>query len=107
VKPLSVIEKRMLVLTLLLLALLLVKSLWMDEYTPKDASELAVMNHCEAREVLSRNPLTYQRIVDLIPLEEEDIAAYEGDLKFDYRIKVRWYLLGVLPYHEKSQYIEE
>jgi len=107
VKSLSGTEKRMIVLALVLSGLLMVKSLWLDGYTPENASEAAVMNYCEAGEFLSRNPLAYERVVKLVPLDEEEINSHEGTLKFNYRIKVRDYLLGILPYSEKSHYIEE
>ena len=85
--------------------LLLIKSLWIDGYHPKNDLENAVYNEYKTEELNNQNILRYKRIIKLYKLSDEEIDALDFILEYEYKIKLRVYLFGVIPYMEESDYI--
>lgn len=103
-RKLTKIEKFYVRAAIILFLLLVVKSMWIDEYRPSTQEEITVYNEYML-EVGDQNILKYKRIIKIYEMEQEKADKMEAELKYDYRIKIRVYLFGVIPYMEGSEYI--
>ncbi|MCK5763622.1 MAG: hypothetical protein KAH05_05840 [Clostridiales bacterium] len=104
-KELTKTEKFYVRAAIILFLLLIVKSVWIDEYNPVSQEEIMVYNEYMLEEVGNQNVLKYKRIIKIYEMEQEKVDKIEMELKYDYRIKVRIYLFGIIPYMEGSEYI--
>ena len=89
----------------ILFLLLIVKSVWIDEYNPVSQEEITVYNEYMKEEVGDQNIFKYKRIIKIYEMKQDKIDTMEAELKYNYRIKIRIYLFGVIPYMEGSEYI--
>lgn len=96
-------EKTYLILIVVVLLLLIIKSFVLDEYKPQNEIEIQIYNEYYST-VERSNILKYKRIVDIAEIDPEK-KPEEQSLKYNYKIKIREYLFGVLPYWEISDYI--
>lgn len=105
-RKLSRQERTYLIGIVVLLLLLGVKSLNWDTYQPEGDLEREVFT-AYVQQLVSegQSPFRIKRIVDIRPLAESE--TIEEDLRYDYRIKVRYYLFGFIPYWEKSDFVYE
>jgi hypothetical protein len=104
-KELTKTEKFYVRAVIILFLLLIVKSVWIDEYNPVSQEEIMVYNEYMLEEVGNQNVLKYKRIIKIYEMEQEKVDKIEEELKYEYRIKVRVYLFGIIPYMEGSEYI--
>ena len=104
-KELTKTEKFYVRAVIILFLLLIVKSVWIDEYNPVSQEEIMVYNEYMLEEVGNQNVLKYKRIIKIYEMEQEKVDKMEEELKYEYRIKVRVYLFGIIPYMEGSEYI--
>ncbi len=104
-KELTKTEKFYVRAVIILFLLLIVKSVWIDEYNPVSQEEIMVCNEYMLEEVGNQNVLKYKRIIKIYEMEQEKVDKMETELKYNYRIKVRVYLFGIIPYMEGSEYI--
>jgi hypothetical protein len=97
-------EKTYLIIIIIVLALLSVKSLVLDEYHPKDEIEAQVFAEYHQQNLTQyQNILRVKRIVGIVPISEPD--NLEHSIKYEYKLKIRHYLLGIIPYWEISDYV--
>ena len=98
-------EKIYMMVILILILVLTVKSLWIDEYKPKNDMETEVFI-AYTQQSIAESDTWYKikRIVDIRELPE-GTDTLEHSLKYEYRIKVRTYLFGLMPYWEVSDYV--
>ncbi len=104
-KELTKTEKFYVRAVIILFLLLIVKSVWIDEYNPVSQEEIMVYNEYMLEEVGNQNIFKYKRIIKIYEMEQEKVDKMEEELKYEYRIKVRVYLFGIIPYMEGSEYI--
>ena len=103
-RKLSQPEKTYLIIIVVVLALLSVKSIVLDEYKPEDEAEITVFDEYHHQSLAQDHSiLKVKRIIGIEPINEPD--NLEHSIKYDYKIRVRFYLLGIIPYWEVSDYI--
>ena len=114
-------EKILIAVTLVLVCLLFVKSLFLDEVKPSNLEELKFKQFVEKRiedgkenlGLLSETKLTSFKVVKIqkvskegqsrvLYLDESSNTYTEGTIEGKYKAKVRGYVLYVLPYKEFS-----
>ncbi|SHJ37276.1 hypothetical protein SAMN02745975_01948 [Geosporobacter subterraneus DSM 17957] len=110
-------EKILLTVTLLMVALLFVKSFLLDEVKPKTEDELRFKQFVEKAVdenmggFLKRNSIVKYRIVSIEQISQEGVSRIqyldeqgkeyiEGTIRGQYRAKVRVYFLHLIPYRE-------
>ncbi len=96
-------EKTYLILIGLVLLLLIIKSFVFDEYKPQNEIEHQIYNEYHAT-MEKTSVLKYKRIVNIVEIDPAK-NTLEHSIKYNYKIKIREYLFGVLPYWEISDYI--
>ncbi len=103
-RKLSRPEITYMIIIVVALALLSVKSLMLDEYQPKNEMEAQVFTEYHQQSLAEQyNILRVKRIVQIKPISEPD--NLEHSIKYEYKIKIRDYLLGIIPYWEVSDYV--
>ncbi|MCD6436074.1 MAG: hypothetical protein J7L15_06765 [Clostridiales bacterium] len=98
--------ERFYAVAVIMLSLLLIsKSIWIDEYNPISDEETKVFNEYMTKEIGEQNIFSYKRIIKMYEMNQDQIDKLEDELKYNYRIKVRVYLFGIIPYMDGSEYI--
>lgn len=98
-------EKMYIVMITIFSVLLIMKSLFLDEYNPKIEEEKIVFNEYSEKYMSDNNFFKTERIIKIEELNHDDVNQSEEQLKYNYKIKTRYYLLWIMPYWEKSNYI--
>lgn len=101
-KKLKNSEKTYIILIIILLLILCIKSLVLDEYKPKNDTEVQVLIEYYQQSITNSNILKYKRVVNMTQFNSNEQIT-EDSIK--YKIKVRTYLFGIIPYWEKSDYV--
>jgi len=100
-------EKMYIIMIIIFSVLLIMKSLFLDEYNPKIEEEKIVFNEYTEMYMKDNNFFKTERIIKINEVDYEDVDQYNGQLKYNYKIKTRYYFLWIMPYWEKSNYIYE